>query len=77
MTWRIHAASADGLRLWVMTQPGPVKSNTNPSPDFSICTMPELALRSWLVTVGPNATTWPLSMVTDSPAPRLMVSRAP
>ena len=32
----IHASRADGLRLWVMTQPGPVKSNTKPSPDFSV-----------------------------------------
>jgi len=28
MIVRIHAASADGLRLWVITQPGPVKSKT-------------------------------------------------
>ncbi len=28
MTWRIQASRADGLRLWVMIQPGPVKSNT-------------------------------------------------
>jgi len=65
------------LRLWVITQPGPVKSKTKPSPDFMVWMMPVATLRSWLVTLGAKATTWPLSMVTDSPSARLTVSRAP
>ena len=39
--------------------------------------MPVATLRIWLWTSGLKATTWPVSMVIDSPSARRMVSRAP
>ena len=62
---------------WVMTQPGPVKSNTKPSPLFSICTIPVVIFRRAYCTVGAKATTCPVSIVMLSPAGSSTVSRAP
>ena len=53
----LYACRAAGLRVCVMTQPGPVTSNTRPSPVFAVCTKPVATLRRLLVTVGPKATT--------------------
>ena len=69
---------ARGLRVWIITRPGPAKSKTNPSPDFSDWTeRPSTARRSRLCTPASYATTWPESTVTASPGPSSSVSTAP
>ena len=47
---RPEVLSSLGLRVCTITSPGPVKSNTNPSPLFSDVRLPDAARRRFMVT---------------------------
>ena len=72
-----QVANESGLRDCSSTRPGPKKSKTQPSPDFIEFSIPVAALRIWNRTSREYATTWPVSMVTDSPCSRSITSTAP